>query len=113
MHRRALEPDKSLAELLPRGAERDALDGPSVAADRAQAQMAPLDADGRHFRQAMAGQGEQRLGRARAIRTGGLEAMDELRRRRIRRQGRVNLEASFGARLGHGFAESLLEEGAP
>ena len=39
--------------------------------------------------------------------------MDELRRRRVRRQRRVDLEARFGARLGHRFAEPLLEKGAP
>ena len=81
--------------------------------DRAQAQMAPLDPDGRHLRQAMARQGEQRLGRARAKGAGRLEAMDEFRRRRVRRQRRVDLETRFGARLRHRLAEPLLEKGAP
>ncbi len=61
----------------------------------------------------MAGQGEERLGRARAIGAGGLEAMDELRRGRVRRQRRVDLEAAFSARSCHGLAEPLFEEGAP
>ncbi len=41
MHRRALEPNERLAELLARGAEGDALDRPAVPGDRAQAQMRP------------------------------------------------------------------------
>src|SRR3984957_10223722 len=82
MHRRALEPHEGLAKLLSRSSERDALDRPSVAADRAQAQMTSLDPDRHHLRRAMARQGEQGPRRARAIGAGRLEPMDELRRRR-------------------------------
>src|SRR6202035_2231507 len=92
MHRRALEPDERLAELLARGAERDSLDRPPVARDGAQAQVVAAGPDGRRLRQTMTRQGEHRLRRARAIGAGRLQAMDEFRRRRVRRQRRVDLE---------------------
>ena len=102
-----------LAERLARGAERDRLDRLPVARDGAQAKMIAAGADGHDVGQAMARQGEHRLGIARAVRSGRLQAMGKRWRRRVGRQRRIDREASVGARCRHRFAEPLFQKGAP